>query len=61
MLHFIELGLEWIFYCKTYNLFFKSISTTPKIYYELAVLSIGVAVFFILLLPLFKKLMQGVH
>jgi len=32
-----------------------------KIYGELAVLSIGVSVFFILLLPVFKKLMQDVH
>ena len=32
-----------------------------KIYGELAVLSIGVALFFILLLPVFKKLMQDVH
>ena len=37
-----------------------SLSYFTKIYGELAALSIGVAVFFILLLPVFKKLMQDV-
>jgi proton-dependent oligopeptide transporter, POT family len=39
----------------------RSLPYFTKIYGELAVLSIGVAVFFILLLPVFKKLMQDVH
>ncbi len=39
----------------------RSLPYFTKIYGELAVLSIGVAVFFILLLPVFKKLMQDVN
>ena len=39
----------------------RSLPYFTKIYGELAVLSIAVAVFFIILLPVFKKLMQDVH